>query len=51
MYLYPGLMEKLEDKIFREMKKGAIVVSNTFEFKGKTPGRVIDGRFRVYYGS
>lgn len=32
-YLFPETMEELEEKIFKEMKPGSIVVSNTFKFK------------------
>lgn len=36
-YLYPGIMNKLEEKINREMKPGSVIISNTFRFKELKP--------------
>ena len=33
-YLFPGGMEKLKPKLEREVKPGAIVISNTFAISG-----------------
>lgn len=48
IYLYPGLMERLEKRLFNEMPKGALIVSNTFRFKNRTPIKKIDDRILVY---
>lgn len=47
-YLFPELMEKLEDKLFAELPQGAIVLSNTFTFKKHLPEKVIEKKFFVY---
>lgn len=35
LYLFPELMEKLEEKIWKDAKKGTIVFVNAFNFKNK----------------
>jgi len=42
-YLFPGLMERLEDKFARELKKGTLVISNAFPIKSKEPKMIIQG--------
>jgi hypothetical protein len=37
VYLLPWKMKKLEEKLFTEMKKGSLVVSNSFIFPDKKP--------------
>ncbi|BCX14027.1 MAG: hypothetical protein KatS3mg085_559 [Candidatus Dojkabacteria bacterium] len=37
LYLYPEVMEKLETKIFSEMKPGSLIISNSFSFKHHKP--------------
>lgn len=32
IYLYPKVMKKLSNKIRKEMRKGSVLISNTFEF-------------------
>lgn len=39
-YLYPGAMQKLRPKLEKELKKGAVVISNTFALPGWTPVEV-----------
>lgn len=48
IYLYPGLMHQLEDALFSQMKKGSVIVSNTFRFKKHEPERVIENRVVIY---
>lgn len=48
IYLYPGLMERLEEKIFSELKPGGIVISNTFVFKDRVEKEVVDKQFNIY---
>lgn len=40
-YLLPNFMEKLEPKLKKELKPGALVVSNTFPFPDWKPVRTI----------
>jgi len=40
-YLITDEMEKLEEKLNKELKSGAIVISNTFKFKDWQPEKVI----------
>lgn len=47
-YLFPELMEKLEDKLFAELPRGATILSNTFTFKKHKPAKTIDKKFYVY---
>lgn len=47
-YLFPELMEKLEDKLFAELPKGATILSNTFTFKKHKPEKTIEKRFFLY---
>ena len=48
VYLYPGIMKKLEEKLYKEMPKGSKIISNTFRFKNKQPEQIIDNRILVY---
>jgi 16S rRNA A1518/A1519 N6-dimethyltransferase RsmA/KsgA/DIM1 with predicted DNA glycosylase/AP lyase activity len=48
IYLPPHITDNLETKFARELKKGAIVVSNTFTLKSKKPSKIIDGTVYVY---
>lgn len=43
VYLYPGLMERLEIKFASELKKGALVISNAFPIKTREPKIIIQG--------
>jgi hypothetical protein len=51
-FLYPGGMTKLEPKFERELKSGAIVISNTFAIPEWKPERIVESgdiyRTRVY---
>jgi hypothetical protein len=40
-YLYPGAMPGLADKLRRELRPGAFVISNTFALPGWEPARVV----------
>ncbi|MBU2566544.1 class I SAM-dependent methyltransferase, partial [Patescibacteria group bacterium] len=42
VYLFPGLMNSLFDKLKKELKPGAIVISCDFEFKDKKPSRIVN---------
>jgi 16S rRNA A1518/A1519 N6-dimethyltransferase RsmA/KsgA/DIM1 with predicted DNA glycosylase/AP lyase activity len=48
VYLFPGLMEKIESKLFTELPKGSQIISNTFRFKNHTPTKIIDNRILLY---
>jgi hypothetical protein len=41
-YLYPGIMQKLEPKLFSEMKPGSLIISNTFAIKSREPIKRIE---------
>ncbi len=47
LYIYREEMAKLKTKLQKELKDGAIIISNVFTFDGQKPDFVID-RFRVY---
>lgn len=40
-YLYPKAMEKLKEKLERELKPGTVVISNTFAIPGWQPSRIV----------
>ena len=40
-YLFPGAMSRLKEKFERELKPGALIVSNTFAIPGWEPEKVI----------
>jgi len=48
IYLYPKVMDQLSDKILNEMPKGAILVTNTFQFHGRKPIKSEDNKIFVY---
>lgn len=41
-YLYSGAMQKLGPKFEKELKKGTLVISNSFQIPGKKPDQVIE---------
>jgi len=43
-YLFPGLMDRLESKFARELKKGTLVISNAFPIKDRKPKFIIQGK-------
>lgn len=47
-YLYPEVMQKLEPKLFSELKDGSRIISNTFKIKTRTPNKVINDKIFVY---
>ena len=48
LYIFPEHMDKVSDNLFKQMKKGSVVVTNTFKFTNRTPDK-IDGRYYIYY--
>lgn len=47
IYLYPELLEKIEDRVFSELHKGSYILSNTFSFK-KHKEYLKIGKLNVY---
>ena len=43
-YLFPSVMDDLETKLSNELKKGALVITNSFSLKSKKPRTVIRGK-------
>jgi hypothetical protein len=43
-YLYPPVMERLEAKFARELRKGTLVILNSFPLKSKKPKTVLSGK-------
>jgi len=43
-YLFPGVMNRLETKFSNELKKGTLVVANSFSLKSKEPKAVFKGK-------
>lgn len=48
IYLYPKVMDKLEEKLTKEMPKNAIFVSNTFMFHNKKPLTQANNKIYIY---
>jgi len=48
VYLFPGLMKKLEIKLYKELKPGSFIISNTFKFKNHEPYKELDNKIIVY---
>ncbi len=48
IYLYPKVMDKLSEKIRKEMPKGAVLISNTFKFNSRTPALEKENKVYVY---
>jgi 16S rRNA A1518/A1519 N6-dimethyltransferase RsmA/KsgA/DIM1 with predicted DNA glycosylase/AP lyase activity len=47
MYLMTEVLANIEDKLFSQMPKNAIIISNTFQFKKHKPEKVI-GKLYLY---
>jgi len=47
-YLLPDVMGKLETKIYQEMRKGSILLTNTFTLKKHKPSKIIKKKLYVY---
>lgn len=47
MYIFSEHMEKIQDKLFSEMPKGSVIITNTFTLKNKEPIKQV-GKFYVY---
>lgn len=43
-YLFPGIMNRLEVKFSKELKKGALVIVNSFPLKSRKPNAVYKGK-------
>lgn len=48
LYIFPEHMDSVSNKLFSEMKKGSVVVTNTFKFTKLTPDRTF-GKYYIYY--
>lgn len=46
-YLFPEIMHKLEDKFYRELPKGAYIITNTFSLKHHKP-LIAKGKLLIY---
>jgi hypothetical protein len=44
VYLYPPVMERLEAKFAKELRKGTLVVMNSFPLKTKEPKMILRGK-------
>jgi hypothetical protein len=51
-YLFPKAMERLKEKLQREMPKGALILSHTFAFRNWKPIKIIEaqdlGKTKIY---
>jgi hypothetical protein len=43
-YLYPPVMERLESKFAKELRRGTVVILNSFPFKTKEPKTILRGK-------
>ncbi len=48
IYLYPKVMDRLAKKLYTEMHKGSILISNTFAFHNKKPYKTSENKIIVY---
>lgn len=48
LYLFPGFLEKIEDWIFENKRKNAIIISTAFTFKKHKPFKVLDKKIYLY---
>ncbi len=48
LYLFPEFLEKIEDWIFENKKKDAIIISTAFTFKKHKPFKVLDKKVYLY---
>jgi pyrroline-5-carboxylate reductase len=44
VYLFPAFMEPLNAKFKQELRKGTLVISNSFPIKTKNPLKIIPGK-------
>jgi hypothetical protein len=47
IYIFSDHMNEIKEKLFREMKPGSVIISNTFKFKDIEPDEV-HGRYNIY---
>ncbi len=47
LYIFNEQIDKLKDKLFSEMPKNSIIITNTFKFSDKEPDKTI-GRYYLY---
>jgi 16S rRNA A1518/A1519 N6-dimethyltransferase RsmA/KsgA/DIM1 with predicted DNA glycosylase/AP lyase activity len=45
MYLIPDVLKRLESKLFSQMPKNSVIISNTFQFKNHKPEKVYDNLY------
>jgi len=48
MYIFPRYMNMVKEKLFNELPKGAMIISNTFQIEGYVEDEKVD-RFYIYY--
>ncbi len=48
MYIFSEHMDKIKDKLLKEMDKGSIIVTNSFKFSNLEPDAKI-GKYNIYY--
>lgn len=48
MYIFPEHMDKLKDKLFTEMSKGSVIVTNTFKISNIVPD-ITYKKFNIYF--
>lgn len=48
MYIFNEGMDSIKNKLFSEMPKGSVIISNTFKFSGIEADKKV-GRYYVYY--
>lgn len=48
LYIFSEHMNKLKDKLFKELKPGSVIIANTFTFSD-TKADFVSDRFNVYY--
>ncbi len=47
-YLFPSVVNTLEEKLFSELPTGATIITHTFTFQHRQPSQIIDKYFYVY---
>lgn len=48
LYLFPNFLEKIEDRIFENKNKDAIIISTAFKFKKNKPFKIINEKIYLY---
>ncbi|MFZ2192995.1 MAG: methyltransferase [Candidatus Moraniibacteriota bacterium] len=47
VYLFPGIINRLEKKFATELRQGTLVIANSFPLKFKKPKKIIKGKDRA----